>query len=175
MIDPVKIGCYIQEKRKQAGLTQAEMGERLGVSFQSVSNWERGESLPDTALLLDLAQILDTSVDAILGGGTLRRYRRKITVAQMRSAIDCVRSLCDILGREHFMYRAMVDGLDRRMNSAIEATFGNDGVFDAYVCEAMIECVKNGDYVDINDIKDNIKNEKAKAYTLDFLAKQGIR
>ena len=46
-----QIGNFIQNARKQEGLTQAELGERLSVTSQSVSNWERGESLPDVALL----------------------------------------------------------------------------------------------------------------------------
>lgn len=176
MIKTEQVGGYIQAMRKRAGLSQAELGERLGVSFQSVSNWERGESLPDTALLVDLAQILDTSTDAILGGGTVSwHYRRKITVSQMREAIDCVKRLGDILGRDHFMYRAAVDGLDKRMNSCIEPAFGDGAIYDAYVCEALIECVKNGDRVDIDDVRDHIKADKAREWTLDFLAKRGVR
>lgn len=68
--DCKKIGAYIQAKRKMAGITQNELSERLGVTPQSVSNWERGESIPDTALLPDLALILNTSVDEMLGGGS---------------------------------------------------------------------------------------------------------
>lgn len=39
-----KIGGFIQRCRRERGLTQAEVGERLGVTAQSVSNWERGDS-----------------------------------------------------------------------------------------------------------------------------------
>lgn len=74
-----QIGQFIQSCRKELGLTQNEMGERLGVSPQSVSNWERGESLPDVSLLPDLACMLRCSVDAILSGGAgcggYRRHR----------------------------------------------------------------------------------------------------
>lgn len=44
-LDLEKIGAFIQTGRKEVGLTQAKLGERLGVSAQSVSNWERGDSL----------------------------------------------------------------------------------------------------------------------------------
>ena len=44
-LDLEKIGAFIQTGRKEVGLTQAKLGERLGVSAQSVSNWERGVSL----------------------------------------------------------------------------------------------------------------------------------
>jgi len=47
-------------------LTQEKLAERLGVSFQAVSSWERDEYMPETANLIKLAEALDTSVDAIL-------------------------------------------------------------------------------------------------------------
>ena len=57
------VGNQIAMLRKQKGLTQNDLGERLGVSFQAVSKWERGETLPDTAILLDMAEVLETTVD----------------------------------------------------------------------------------------------------------------
>ena len=68
------IGKFIQDGRKHYEMTQAELAEKLGVSPQSVSNWERGESLPDVGLLPDLAQVLHCSVDAILMGGGRVHY-----------------------------------------------------------------------------------------------------
>ena len=47
-------------------LTQEKLAERLGVSFQAVSSWERDEYIPETKKLIDLAKELDASVDAIL-------------------------------------------------------------------------------------------------------------
>ncbi len=64
------VGLFLQTERKRSGLTQAEMAEKLSVSPQSVSNWERGESLPDVSILPDIAGVLHCSVDAILSGGT---------------------------------------------------------------------------------------------------------
>ena len=65
-MDMKRVGNQIALLRKSKGLTQSELGERLGISFQAVSKWERGVTLPDTAILVDLAQILETSVDYIL-------------------------------------------------------------------------------------------------------------
>ena len=87
ILDMKKIGAYIQSRRKNRQLTQESLGERLGVTAQSISNWERGESLPDTSILPELALILDTSVDEILGGGSSGWiYRRRITVERMQEA-----------------------------------------------------------------------------------------
>ena len=99
MCDNEKIGAYIASLRKAVGLTQAELGERLGVTGQAVSGWERGEFLPDTGILQDLALILDTSVDALLGGGSCGwRYRRRVTVEQMTEAIACIRRMRELRG-----------------------------------------------------------------------------
>ena len=96
-LDMQKIGTYIQLHRKLAGLTQAQLGERLHVTAQSVSNWERGLLLPDTATLPDLAEILQTTVDAILAGGDCPpRFRRRMTVSRIREAMGCIQRLREL-------------------------------------------------------------------------------
>ena len=47
MIDTILVGKQIASLRKAKGLTQNQLGERLNISFQAVSKWERGEALPD--------------------------------------------------------------------------------------------------------------------------------
>jgi len=59
-------GMKIAEARKRAGLTQAAVAEKLEVSFQAVSAWERDEYLPDTDKLIRLAGVLDVSVSYLL-------------------------------------------------------------------------------------------------------------
>lgn len=58
MIDTILVGKQIASLRKAKGLTQNQLGERLNISFQAVSKWERGEALPDISILVDLANIL---------------------------------------------------------------------------------------------------------------------
>lgn len=62
----MRIGAKIQTLRKAAKLTQNELAEKMGVSFQTVSGWERDEYLPDTNRLSDLAHALNTSVTALV-------------------------------------------------------------------------------------------------------------
>ena len=52
--------------RQQAGMTQAELGEKLNYSDKTVSKWERGESLPDAYVLTRIAEIYGTTVDGLL-------------------------------------------------------------------------------------------------------------
>src|SRR5690554_3074043 len=53
--------------RKQKGLSQEELAERLHVVRQTVSKWERGQSVPDAELLIRIAEIFETSVSTLLG------------------------------------------------------------------------------------------------------------
>ena len=67
-MDAVKTGCLIAERRKQLNMTQKELAQKLHVSAQAVSKWERGLSFPDIALLEPLAQQLDLTVSEVLSG-----------------------------------------------------------------------------------------------------------
>lgn len=60
-------GQKISDLRKNKNLTQEELAIRLGVTPQALSKWERGQSLPDVALLADICQMLDVSSDYLLG------------------------------------------------------------------------------------------------------------
>ena len=62
-----RIGANIAYYRKQAGLTQAGLGEKLNYSDKAVSKWERGESIPDVLTLMQLASLFESTVDALLG------------------------------------------------------------------------------------------------------------
>ena len=61
-----KVGAYIMILRKARKYTQQKLADELGVSHQAVSNWERGESMPDISILPKLAALLKTTTDKIL-------------------------------------------------------------------------------------------------------------
>ena len=67
MFDMTEIGRRIATYRKEKGMTQMGLANQLGVSYQAVSNWERGESMPDISKLEDLSKELGASIDEILG------------------------------------------------------------------------------------------------------------
>lgn len=62
-----RIGANIAFFRKQAGLTQAGLAEKLNYSDKAVSKWERGESIPDVLTMMAIAAQFDITVDALLG------------------------------------------------------------------------------------------------------------
>ena len=67
-MDKEKIGLFIKELRKEKNQTQRELAEKLHVTDKAVSKWERGLSIPDTAILPDLARELDISIHELLQG-----------------------------------------------------------------------------------------------------------
>ena len=63
-----KIGKFIAECRKEKGLTQMQLSEKLGITDKAVSKWERGITMPDTSIMLELCDILCISVNELLNG-----------------------------------------------------------------------------------------------------------
>ncbi len=78
-MDQIKIGKFIAECRKEKGLTQRELAERLSISDKTVSKWERGSGLPDVGLMLPLCELLGISVNELLSGVRLdeNSYQQK--------------------------------------------------------------------------------------------------
>ena len=69
------IGKNICNLRKQKGFTQEELASRLNVSFQAVSKWETGASLPDVATLPLIAKAFGCSIDTLLGYAVEQKIR----------------------------------------------------------------------------------------------------
>ncbi len=67
MLDSAVFAQKVFERRKAQGLTQEQLGAEIGVSGQSVSKWENGETLPDLSLIPALCQVLGISADTLLG------------------------------------------------------------------------------------------------------------
>ncbi len=67
-MDQEKIGKFIALKRKSVNLTQEELAEKLGITKNAVSKWERGLCLMDMSLLKPISEILGVSINEILAG-----------------------------------------------------------------------------------------------------------
>lgn len=175
-MDVKQVGAQIARLRKEKGLTQNDLGDRLGVSFQAVSKWERGETLPDTAILLDLANVLGTSVDFILTGGSqVLRYRGKFTVSQMSEGILALKHMGELLGRDNALYRHAINGINERMNTNIEDAFTDSHILECFIAEAIIQNLLAGKYVDPTDVKNGFRHEHFRNIVLDHCARFGIK
>lgn len=67
MFDTKKVAAKIRELRIGSNMTQMELADSMGVSVQAVSNWERGNSMPDISKLGELASLFHCSIDELLG------------------------------------------------------------------------------------------------------------
>ncbi len=78
-MDQMKIGKFIAECRKNQNLTQSQLAEKLYITDRAVSKWERGISMPDSSIMLDLCNILKISVNDLLSGEvvTMSEYNQK--------------------------------------------------------------------------------------------------
>ena len=63
----IELANRLAELRKQKGLSQEELADKLQVSRQAISKWERGEASPDTDNLIELAKIYEVSLDELVG------------------------------------------------------------------------------------------------------------
>ena len=67
-MDSKKIGSFIAKNRKKKGLTQEQLGERLGVTNKTISRWENGNYMPDLSLLEPLSKELGITINELLAG-----------------------------------------------------------------------------------------------------------
>ena len=67
-MDQIKIGKFIAACRKEQGLTQLQLADKLGITDKAVSKWERGIAMPDTSIMLELCEILEINVNELLSG-----------------------------------------------------------------------------------------------------------
>lgn len=171
-----RVGAQIAALRKNKGMTQNDLGERLGVTFQAVSKWERGETLPDVTLLVDLANVLETTTDFILNGGEkAMTYHGKITVSDMIDGLYCLENMGKLLGKQNLIYRHAIRGINEGMNTEIEEAFTNDSYFECFVAEAIIQNLKAGAYIDPTDVKIHFKHEHYRDLVLEHCKKHGIK
>lgn len=79
-MDQNKVGRFIAKCRKEKGLTQSVLAERIGVSDRAVSKWETGKNMPDTGLILELCSILDININELFTGermNSMENYKEK--------------------------------------------------------------------------------------------------
>lgn len=63
-----KIGQFIKKIREENKLTQKELADKLGVTFQAVSKWENGKNVPDISILKEMSEMFNVDIDEILDG-----------------------------------------------------------------------------------------------------------
>lgn len=96
----MKIGEVIRKYRKEEGLTQEQMANRLGVTTPAVNKWENGNSNPDIELLAPIARLLHISLDTLLS------FHEELTSVEITEVIRELNQLLDTDGFEKAYARA---------------------------------------------------------------------
>jgi len=79
-IDTVAVGDSLRTLRKRKNLTQTQVGEKIGITPQAISKWERGESFPDISLWPILSEIYETTIDLILAPNNIASVVKNINI-----------------------------------------------------------------------------------------------
>ena len=90
MFDVIKFGKGLSELRKNADLTQSEVADRLNLSRQAISKYERGESFPDISVLVMIAELFHVTFDELIGYGEPTEGETMIFNGAARGSKDIV-------------------------------------------------------------------------------------
>lgn len=160
-MDNLKIGNYIQSLRKAKKLTQKELAEKLNISFQAVSKWETGESLPDTGILTDLCEILETSVDKLLAGGAIAAPERKLMhVSDVVEGFEHLEAVGKCFGENCTFYTGMIEGINSKMNIDILEYLKDPNTRQFMYVEVIVQWIMEGKTVDMDEVEATFENKK---------------
>ena len=70
-MDMAKMGAFLQQLRREQGLTQEQLGERLHISSKTISRWETGTYMPPVEMLLALSELYGVSMNELVAGERL--------------------------------------------------------------------------------------------------------
>lgn len=100
-MNQIKIGKFILNCRKEKGLTQEQLAEKLGVTSKSISRWENGKTMPDYSLLKDLCNELNINVNELLSAEKIKvnDYMNKSeeNLIKLRKQIDKRKKILTII------------------------------------------------------------------------------
>lgn len=161
-MDQIKIGMYIKNLRKEKNLTQKQLAEKLNVTFQAVSKWEVGETLPDTSIIIELCEILGTNANLLLNGGTyLLNNRKLMSISDVENGFKAILDVKKYFGKDSLFYVGMVEGINNKMNLDLEEALDNHKYKKVLILEVLLQGINSGKYyVDIDEAKSYFENEK---------------
>ena len=88
----MEIGALVKNARNQAGLTQEQAAEALGVSRQTVSNWETGKSYPDIVSVIRMSDLYNVSLDHLLKEETSMKQSYKAYLEESTNTVKSRRT-----------------------------------------------------------------------------------
>lgn len=144
-MNSIEIGTYIKRKRIEKNMTQRDLAEQLNISFQAVSKWETGTTLPDTSILLALSDILVVSVDQILNAGEFReRMNKQINVEEVKKAIKSILYVKKVLGPNNGIVTTMFNALNEGRDTSFEEDILDPNKREILLAKSVIQLIIDG-------------------------------
>ena len=159
----IEIGKFIRAKRIEKHLTQQELATKLQISFQAVSKWETGITVPDTSLLLGLSEILEVTVDQILNAGEFRKpINKRINVEEVFDALRSIPKLKDVLGPNNHLYNRMMTGLVGMFRVDLDNAMADYNILETHAAKSVVQLIVDGYYIVEEDIEKYFRADKVK-------------
>ena len=170
MFDTTMIGKRIKQARIDQNMTQMALADAMGVSYQAVSNWERGNSMPDISKLGDLCKTLNLTVNALLGleetesnAVTKVIDKEELTMEELAEVAPMLPPKMvqeQVQSNMRIMQNRLQEGL-AKMSEKLEQTFGAGGTFEMKMGKVM-------DAVESGTVTVHIREDKKRSKKLDL-------
>ena len=136
-MDSKKIGKFIALNRKKKGLTQEQLGEKLGVSNKTISRWENGNYMPDLSLLEPLSKELGISLNELLAGEYIEKEKMiEYSEQNIKTTIDYTKKK---INHEHKKISAFLIGSGVNVNNKTTKNVAENFTNFAYlVCSSLL-------------------------------------
>ena len=157
MFDVMKFGRALSNLRKNADMTQNEVADKLNLSRQAISKYERGESFPDISVLVLIAELFDVSLDELIGYGDPTEGESTILKGAANGSTDIVaENIADVVNLAPLLKPSLLTKLSGRFKAQ-----GLD------ISTLLILA----DYLNDETVEDLIENASFDIFTVDVLEK----
>ena len=96
-----KIGSFIKKIRKDNNLTQKELADKLGVTYQAVSKWENGLNIPDIGIIKEISKMYNIEIDELLSGEKKKKRKNIFIIVSVLLLIMLSVSIVVIIKNRH--------------------------------------------------------------------------
>lgn len=176
MFDTAMIGKKIKQARIDRNMTQMNLADAMGVSYQAVSNWERGNSMPDISKLGDLCTALDISVNELLGieAPVIAKAmaQEELTMEELAEAAPVLPPKMiqeQMRSNIKIMQSRLQAGLEK-MSEKLEQAFGDGGTFEMKMGKVMDAMESGTATIHIHTGKKSSKGKKLDLYRIAEIA-----
>ena len=145
MFDTMKVAKKIKQARVERNMTRMDLADAMGVSYQAVSNWERGNSMPDISKLEELCRVLELSIGELLGmeSRETRAVEKILTVEDAALTVEELSGIAPLLPPEQMKEQTRKNSEEKtawNLDAIVEmAPFLDDDFLDEIVSNVEVK------------------------------------